>query len=319
MMLASRIDQEIKELLSGSQSILVVSHKRPDGDAIGSLLAIGHALIQQGKQVQLVLEDGLPRKYYHLASADRVKQSIENDYELCVVVDSSDLERTGSLLLDMPVPDIVIDHHKTNTHFGKVNLVEDEAVATASILALHMPLWGLSLDKDVSSSLLTGILGDTIGFRTSNVDSQTMRLVADLMDNGANLPDLYQKALVGRTIEEIRYWGQGLLKIVKENNLVWTSLSLGDRIKSGYFENDDADLINILSSTADAKIAMIFVEQDGGIVKVSWRSNSGIDVSGIAFNFGGGGHEAAAGAEIQGELSQVSREVIKETKSLLMN
>ena len=149
-MLPSRIDQEIKERLSSSQSILVVSHKRPDGDAIGSLLAIGHALIQQGKQVQLVLEDGLPRKYYHLASADRVKQSIENDYELCVVVDSSDLERTGSLLLEMPVPDIVIDHHKTNTHFGKVNLVEDEAVATASILALHMPLWGLSLDKYVS-------------------------------------------------------------------------------------------------------------------------------------------------------------------------
>jgi len=317
MISAKAIDEQIKELITDAQSILIVSHKRPDGDAIGSLLALGHALIEQGKQVQMVLEDGLPDKYGHLASAHFVSQSIARDYDLCIIVDSSDLERTGSLLLEKPTPDIVIDHHKTNTHFGKVNLVEDEAVATASILAVHMPLWGLPLDKEVSSSLLTGILGDTIGFRTSNVDSQTMRLVADLIDCGANLPELYQKALVGRTIEEIRYWAQGLLKIVKENELVWTSLSLDDRIKSGYFENDDADLINILSSTADAKIAMIFVEQNGGIVKVSWRSNSGIDVSGIAFKFGGGGHEAAAGAEIRGELSQVSREVIKETKSLL--
>lgn len=319
MMLAKAIDEQIKELLSNAQSILVVSHKRPDADAIGSLLAVGHALIEQGKQVQMVLEDGLPHKYAHLASADLVSQSIKKDYDLCMVVDSSDLERTGSLLLEMPKPDIVIDHHKTNTLFGKVNLVEDEAVATASILAVHMPAWGFTLDKEISSSLLTGILGDTIGFRTSNVNAQTMRLVADLIDCGAKLPELYQKALVGRTIEEIRYWGQGLVKIVKENELVWTSLSLDDRIKSGYYENDDADLINVLSSTADAKIAMIFVEQNEGIVKVSWRSNSGIDVSGIAFKFGGGGHEAAAGAEIRGELSQVSREVIKETKSLLMN
>lgn len=317
MAMTKTIDQLIREKLSLSQSLAIVSHVRPDGDAVGSLLGLGQALIKAGKNVQMVLQDGLPEKYHALAYSDRVIRLLEPGFDTLIVVDSSDIERTGSVLADYPKPDICIDHHKTNLLFAHINLVEPDSVATAAILAQHMPAWGLEIDPDVASSLLTGIIADTIGFRTSNINSDAMRLAADLMDKGADLARLYGQVLVNRSILEMRYWGAGLAKLTHSDAIVYTTLTLHDRIASGYSENDDADLINVLSAIKEAKIAMIFVEQEDGSVKVSWRANSGIDVSGVAYAFGGGGHAAAAGADIKGDLTSVKQSVITATRKLL--
>ena len=199
-------------------------------------------------------------------------------------------------------PDLVIDHHKTNINFGKLNLVEDEAEATALMLAKHIPLWGLSIDAGAASALLTGILADTIGFRTSNVTAEALRVSAELVDLGANLHEIYYQTLVTRSLAEARYWGQGLTKLQYEDGLLWSELTLEDRAKAGYFENDDADLVNTLSSIADVLITVLFVQQSDERVKISWRSVAGLDVSGLAFQFGGGGHAAAAGADVSGSL-----------------
>lgn len=311
------VNNAIHARLKETQSIVIVSHIRPDADAVGSLLGLGQALIKAGKQVQMVLEDGLPDKYDDLKYSDLVVPAIQRVFDMLIVVDSSDMRRTGSELYGYKIPDLCIDHHKTNLMFAKINLIEENAVATAAILAEHMSFWGLEIDSDVASSLLVGIIGDTIGFRTSNMNAKTLRLSADLMDKGADLPKLYQQILVSRTFEEMRYWGAGLDKLTRKDDLIWTSLTLDDRIKCEYNENDDADLINILSSVADVKIAMIFVQQEGGSIKVSWRAIPGIDVSRVAFSFGGGGHAAASGADIQGELYDVMESVIRETKTLL--
>lgn len=311
------IDQKIRQRLSEAHSVAIVSHIRPDGDAVGSLLGLGQALIKAGKQVQMVLQDGLPEKYQNLAYSERVKRSLEPDFDTLIIVDSSDIERTGSLLHGQSKPDICIDHHKTNLHFAHINLVEPDSVATAAILAQHLPAWNFEIDQDIASSLLTGIIADTIGFRTSNINADAMRLAADLMDKGADLARLYGQVLVNRSLVEMRYWGAGLEKIVHQDGIVYTTLTLHDRIASGYSENDDADLINVLSAIKEAKIALIFVEQEYNRVKVSWRANSGIDVSEVAFAFGGGGHAAAAGADIKGDLTSVKELVIKATRKLL--
>jgi phosphoesterase RecJ-like protein len=117
----------------------------------------------------------------------------------------------------------------------------------------------------------------------------------------------------------VHYWGAGLNRIEQENGMVWTSLTLADREKVGYAGNDDADLVNVLSSVKEAEIALIFIEQTQNEVKVSWRARPGLDVSGIAFEFGGGGHAAAAGADITANLEDVKHRVIIETKKLLMH
>jgi phosphoesterase RecJ-like protein len=137
------------------------------------------------------------------------------------------------------------------------------------------------------------------------------------MEIGTNLPDLYNRALVRRSFEAARYWGVGLSRLEQKGKMVWTSLTLEDRSAVNYPGNDDADLINILSTIEDADIAVIFVEQRGGKVKVSWRGVPGVDVSQVALSFGGGGHSAASGAEITGSLSEIRQRVLDETMPLL--
>lgn len=309
------IDARIADLFSAAQTVGVVSHIRPDGDAVGSLLGLGLALRAAGKTVQTVLTDGVPPNLRHLPGAGEVVKRLSGQVDLAVVVDCSDLPRTGGALGSREV-DLVIDHHVTNLEFGKVNLVDPDEVATCAILALRMPQWGLKIDTDVATDLLTGLIADTIGFRTSNMNSQALRLAADLMDTGANLSDLYRRALVQKSYEAARYWGKGLDRLVREGGLVWTSLTLDDRRAVSYHGNDDADLVNVLSSI-DGDVAVVFIEQHGGKVKVSWRSRPGIDVSNLALRFGGGGHPAAAGVEMQGDIEEVKNRVLTATRELL--
>jgi phosphoesterase RecJ-like protein len=218
----------------------------------------------------------------------------------------------------LPAPGVNIDHHITNPGFAELNLVEPEAVATAAILAKYLPDWELVITPPVAGALLTGIVTDTIGFRTSNMNPEALRLSAELMERGASLPDLYHQSLIKRSFPAARYWGEGLHKLQQKNRLVWTSLSLEDREAAGYTGNDDADLVNVLSSIDDADVAVIFVQQRGGEVKVSWRSQAGLDVSQIAIQFGGGGHAAAAGTEIEGTLEEVESQVLKATEAAMM-
>lgn len=314
-----KIDEAIRQLLQNARSIVIVSHIRPDADAVGSLLGLGLPLLAAGKQVQLILQDGLPERYAFLPGADKVARAVQSGFDTLITVDCSDLKRTGTVLADLRAPDLNIDHHATNLFFGAINLVEPEASATAYVLSRHLPDWGLPVSAESAQCLLAGILGDTIGFRTSATDSQTLRAAAALMDKGADLPMVYRQTLLSRSIPELRYWGQGLIKIQHEGALLWSALTLDDRIKAGYPENDDADLINLLSSVSGLRVVVLFIEQAPDRVKVSWRSAEGIDVSGLAFEFGGGGHAAAAGADVGGSLDEVVEKVLTKTKQLLAN
>lgn len=310
-----RLRDEIASILRSAQRILAVSHVRPDGDAIGSLLGFGLAMQAAGKQVEMVLADGVPAGLRHLPGSRQVLNAPKNPYDLSVVLDCSDLQRTGGVLADRQ-PDLNIDHHATNLNFGRINLVDETAVATCAILAENLPRWGFCLDQSIASDLLTGIITDTIGFRTSNMTPTAMRLAATLMEAGADLPELYRTALVQKSFEATRYWGYGLDRLKRENGLLWTTLLLSDRAAVGYNGNDDADLVNFLTAT-ESDVVVLFNEQKGGKVKVSWRARPSFDISGLALQFGGGGHPAAAGAEISGTIDDVQEMVLKETRAFL--
>lgn len=316
--MTKEIDQKIKACIAASDRVLIVSHVRPDADAAGSLLGFGLALQAAGKTVQMVLQDGSDRFQYLPQYAD-VRRKPEGAFDMVIVVDCSDPDRVGDVLNGYGKPDLVVDHHKTNLQFGTFNVVEPEQVATAAILYDRLPAWGLPFNPAVASCLLSGIVGDTIGFRTPNVDSMVLRRAAALMDLGADLAVIYREELVMKPFTAVRYWGAGLSHLTREADLVWTKLTLADREEIGYAGNDDADLVNVLSSVKEAEIALIFIEQPQNQVKVSWRARPGYDVSGLAFSFGGGGHAAAAGADIDGSLADVMQRVIIETQTYLRN
>lgn len=305
------------EQLQAAQRVLIVSHIRPDGDAVGSLLGLGLTLQAKGKEVQMVIADGVPPNFRYLEGSDAIRKRAQGSFDFIAVVDCSDLGRTGGALDNLPAPTLNVDHHVTNTAFAALNLVDLQAVATAEVLADLLAALDLELTRPAADALLTGMVTDTLGFRTSNITPKALRLAADLMEKGANLPDLYQQALINRSYQAVQFWGAGLKRLEREGNMIWTVLTQADRKEFGYPGRDDADLINILSSINEAGIAIIFVEQPNGRVKVSWRAQPEYDVSQVALSFGGGGHPAASGAEIEGNLEQVKATVLSATRLLL--
>jgi phosphoesterase RecJ-like protein len=311
-MLIETMRRELKK----ADRILIISHVRPDGDAVGSLLGLGLALQEAGKTVQMVLVDGVPSSERHLPGSEQICNKPEGNFDLTVVLDCSELTRVGEALNEYGAPDWNIDHHITNLNFARINLVRPEAASTAEMLAELIPAWGLSLSTRVVNVLLAGILTDTIGFRTSNVTPKTLRIAADLVEAGGNLFDLYQHSLLQRSYQAVRYWGQGLSKLQREGRMVWTTLTATDRRVAEYSGRDDADLINVVSAIDDTDVSLIFIEQSNSLVKVSWRSQPGFDVSQIALSFGGGGHKAAAGADVKGTLDEVQEKVLTATRSL---
>jgi phosphoesterase RecJ-like protein len=292
-----------------------VGHHRPDGDAIGSLLAFTLGLEHTKKKVTPVLVDGVPKRFRFLPGWERVQQKLPEALPLLVTIDCSDLERVGiSPELIGKTPDVNIDHHPTNTQFGKVNLVDPELSATAELLYHFAADLDLDITPAVATNLLTGILADTIGFRTSSVTPKTMRVAADLIEQGAPLPEIYDRALNRRSLVSARYWARGLSRLQQEDGLVWTSLTFDDRQLVGYPGADDADLINLITTIEGAQVAVLFVEQTGGKVKVSWRSLDDTDVARLAQSFGGGGHEPAAGAMVPGTLEEVQDIILSATR-----
>jgi phosphoesterase RecJ-like protein len=308
----------IQERLNIARKVVIASHVRPDGDAIGSLLGLGIALQGAGKSVQMVLVDGVSSSFRHLQGSEKIVREPSGEHDTFITVDCADFKRVGKVFENFGQPDINIDHHKTNERFGKLNLIEPDEVATSAILANHLPEWGYKITKPVAAALLTGIITDTLGFRTSNTNPSALRLCAMLMETGVDMTDLYMKSLVKKTFPAARYWGAGLSHLEQKNGIVWTTLTVQDRRNSGYGGNDDADLINMVSAIEGNKVGMIFVEQNDHQVKVSWRAlEPGIDVSKVAQHFNGGGHAAAAGADIPGALTDVQPLVLKTTQEML--
>ncbi len=316
--MTDQISGDIKKRLVDAKKVVIASHVRPDGDAIGSLLGLGLALQDAGKTVEMILADGAPSSFKFLEGSELVKKEPSGGHDTFITVDCADFKRTGKVFENFGQPDINIDHHKTNEKFGKLNLIEADEVATAAILTNHLPKWGLTITKPIAAALLTGILTDTLGFRTSNVTPEALRQAATLMESGVDLPEIYMQSLVRKSYPAARYWGAGLSSLESKNGIVWGTLTLADRKSAGYGGNDDADLINMISAIDGNKVGMVFVEQANNHVKISWRAlQPGIDVSPIAKHFNGGGHAAAAGADIEGSLADIKKEALQKTRELL--
>jgi phosphoesterase RecJ-like protein len=312
--------EEVRLRIEQADRVMVCAHTRPDGDAIGSVLAMGQALQDAGKYVQMVLEDGVPSALRFLPGSEKILTQPEGSFDLVIVLDSSQVSRVGSVLDEVDQIDLNIDHHPDNSHFAEINLVDSVAVSATQILTRLLPKFGLTISPTVASNLLTGMITDTIGFKTDNMHPEVLRLAADLYEMGADLPKLYHNAIAAKTFEAVRYMGSGLSQLTRKNGLVWTVLTLENKKNANYPGRDDADLVNIISAIDSADVALIFVEQHPDQVKVSWRTRSlEVDVSKVAHQFGGGGHRAAAGAMIEGNLQAVQEEVVQTTQRLIFN
>ena len=307
--------------IAAAARLLLISHKRPDGDALGSLLGLGHALRESGKTVTVLNVDGCPAALRFLPGSAAIVHkwnSASPPPDLLITLDTSELNRLGPIHATLPRPvDINVDHHVSNTYFGAINIVQPEYASAAELVLELLDAWGLPLSQPTAVCLLTGILTDTLGFRIPNTGAATLQRAMRLMAAGASLPDLLRQSLHVRSFAAARLWGAGLSRLQLDQEIVYTSLRISDKYAIHYEGNDDGDLINLLSTIEQGKIAVIFVELSPALTKVSWRAVPGVDLVPLAQQFGGGGHPAACGAEVAGTLEEVQTKVIAATQSHL--
>ncbi len=300
-----------RDLLLSCQRPALLTHIAPDGDAIGSLLGLGWALRTLGKEPRLVCRDPLPLRFNYLPGFEDVVNTLAEASDLLVMLDCSDLGRVGELENpNQRLPLLNIDHHATNLLFGTVNLVDEAAVSTTHILYHLIPTLGVAVDRRIALCLLTGIVTDTRGFRTSNVTADILRIAADLVDAGASLPLATRNGLEKQSLNVLRLWGMALSQLHVSGDIVWVSLSLATQRAAGCEGYGGAGLSNLLSSTAEAVATVVLVEREDGQVEVGFRAIPGFDVSKIALALGGGGHTLASGCLVPGPLKEAEWRVL---------
>ena len=303
------------ECLHASERPLLIAHPRPDGDTIGSTLALRLALIALGKSPRIACVHPLPGNLTHLPGADAFEMEVPEtaDIDLVVAVDLSDLSRTGGLYQPAwagRYPLLVIDHHKTNAAFGDVNVIEPEAAATALPMARIIGGLGIPLRGDIATCLLAAILTDTRGLRTATTTPAVLRFVSELVEGGGDYLGVMQRTLDAVPYWQMRAWGVVLSHLQLEQSIAWATLSLAEKEALGIEDYDDLELGNLLIQTREAELLASFLEMRDGTIKVSLRARPGYDVAWIAKRLGGGGHKQAAGYSLPGGLDAAVRDTL---------
>ena len=302
-------------LLDGATRILLVTHVKPDGDAIGSLVALNNMLRARGKAPIPVVDGGMPEFLKFVPGSEQVVGQVPAlDYEVMVSLDASDEERTGEAGKEgrgRAWKVVNVDHHPTNTGFGDMQLVDAAAVSTTEVLWNGFTALGWAIPEAVAVPLLVGLVTDTIGFRTSNVTAHTLSVASALTEAGAPLYDIIQKTLISMPFTTVQMWRSALETVELKDRVISASLTLEGLRKAGLNQASDAGgLIGFLMSVNEARVAVVFKEVTAESVEISLRSKPGYDVSGAAFELGGGGHKQASGATVAGTMEEVQQRVL---------
>ncbi len=300
-------------LLKRHKRPLLIAHPRPDGDTVGSTLALRLALLRLGKSPVIACVHPIPPTLNYLPGADAFVTEAPDDVDMVVAVDMSDLKRTGGIYRDAwrgVLPLLVVDHHATNDDFGDVNVVMPTAAATAIPMRRLIETMGVAVDAEIATCLLTGVLTDTRGLRTASTTPAVLAFVADLIEAGGDYTGVVQRTLDAVPFRLMRAWGVAIDRLRLRDGLAWTTLPLTEKVRLNIEDHDDLNLSNFLSRIAEARISVSFLEMRDGTVKVSMRARPGYDVSQIAKALGGGGHREAAGCTLPGALDAVVSRVL---------
>jgi phosphoesterase RecJ-like protein len=311
-MLSQASLHDLQDVLSGIRRVLIVSHVDPDGDTIGSALGLAWALRSQGLAVRLACQDPLPDEVGFLPGVEAFQSDGLTDEQLVIAVDTSDRRRMGKRYVESDLggrPLVVIDHHVTNPGFGDVNLIAG-APATALLMLEVVDHLGVPLDATIATCLLTGIITDTQGFRTSNTTPEALAAAQRLMQAGAPLAQINQWAFSRRAAATLPVWGAALANATLTDGVLWAELPYDLLRQNGIGGEASSGLVNFFNTVREAQIAVVLTEQPDGIIDVSLRSKPGVDVSAVALALGGGGHAQAAGCQIAGELAEVRARVV---------
>ena len=307
---------EICDAIHARSRFLITSHARPDGDSIGSQLAMAYALEALGKEVRIVNADPAPEHYMEFPGVDRIeiaRNVIDSDAEALIVMESGDLARTGVAGLDGRFT-INIDHHQGNTQYGSLNWVDESAAACGEMVFDLIEVLGVPLTIEIATHVYLAILTDTGSFHYSNITPKTFDICRRTVEAGVNPAAMARRVfdnnsfgklkLIGALLDEMDLLDGGRLAAMYLNDDILNATS------TTY--NDTEGLINLPLTAREIQAVVFFKLGADGDIHVSMRSKYDVDVRLVAVRHGGGGHRNAAGFKLRGPLDAVRDGILKE-------
>ncbi|KUO52278.1 MAG: hypothetical protein APF76_04380 [Desulfitibacter sp. BRH_c19] len=309
---------EVKQAIINSSELVIVSHEYPDGDSIGSSIALSKGLLKLGKVVKTIIDSDVPRDYQFLAGAKdfRKPKDIEVHSDSTVIfLDCADETRAGALIdsyREKCLLSINIDHHTGNTNFADVNYIDVKASSTGEIIYDLLDLLGVEIDEDIANALYISMVTDTGSFRFDNTTAKTFAISSHLIKVGVNLSAIRINLWENKTYNSINLLVDVLstMKFACNRKVAYITVTreIMERWKGNHGELES--FVSYPKSVQGIEVAMIFKEINMNEIKVSFRAKNNIDVQSIASAFGGGGHKKAAGCTINTELAIAIKNVI---------
>lgn len=310
----------ILEEINKAETIVILTHENPDGDAIGSSLAMYHALKAYGKNPDLIIPEH-SKTFNCLPGIDEIKtQSDIEHYDLAISLDCATIKMLNGFAnyFENAKVKVCIDHHSTNTMFGDYNYVNPDAPACAQILLVILEYFDIEVSKEIGTCILAGIITDTGGFKYQGVTAETFEFVAWLLNKGVNVSKLYRQVLEVQTKAnfELHRIASNRIEFLENGKVAYTYITKDDEEKVHSENGDHEGIVDIGRGVEGVEVSIFIRETEKGC-KISLRSNDYVNVSDACVVFGGGGHPRAAGCTIPGTVDQVKEKVLKEVIRLL--
>jgi bifunctional oligoribonuclease and PAP phosphatase NrnA len=310
--------QPILDVLRSGQRFLVCSHARPDGDALGSVLACGMILEQMGKHVDLISADHVPYVYRRLPGATAIRPAlhINGPYDAVILLECDGLDRAGLHGLENFFL-INIDHHLSGRLYANLNWIDREAASVGEMVYRLAKAAGARITPEIATCLYTTLLTDTGGFTYGSVRASTFEAARDLVLAGADPVRIAQDVCYSTPVSKMLLLGAALNNLHREGRVAWLSVRHEDMVRTCALEEDCEGIVNYAIGVADIDAAAFFRELPDGQVRLSLRSKGKLNVAAIAERMGGGGHENAAGCTIPGPFVRAVEEVVAALRSAL--
>lgn len=315
------LDEILKEI-EKAQTIVILTHESPDGDAVGSSLAMKLALENLGKTPDLILPE-YSRMFEFLPGTSTIKKTSDVEkYDLAISLDCANLKRlVGNEYFENAKKTIVIDHHGSNNMYADLNYVNPVSPACCEILIGMFEYFNIEITKEIGSCILTGIITDTGGFQYQSTTAETFEFTAELLRKGVNVSDIYKRSLqtVSKANFELQKRVMNRMELLEDGKVTFTYITKKDEEEVNAEPGDHEGLVEIGRNIEGVEVS-IFIRQkddDEEAFKVSMRSGEYVNVSDVCLMFGGGGHPRAAGALIKGDVETVKQKIMAELKKVL--
>ena len=313
--------ENILEEINNANSIVILTHENPDGDAVGSSLALYHALKAYGKNVEVIIPE-YSRTFNFLPGTNEIKkEGTYENYDLAISLDCASMDMLNGYVkyFENAKTRVVIDHHGTNSMYGDLNFVNPDSPACAQILVVVLNYFKMEITKEIGTCILAGIITDTGGFKYSGVTAETFEFVAWLLNKGVNVSSVYRKVLQVRTKGnfELNRIASNRLEFLEDGKIAFTYITRDDEESVNAETGDHEGIVDIGRDIEGVEVSIFIRETKTKGVKISLRSSEYVNVSDIALLFGGGGHPRAAGCNMQATIQQAKERIVNEVKANL--